>query len=89
MLFGGCTTDIWDPFMGNRSLKQMLNTVDRLFDDHFFSLPSAPSTATVRDFRTPWDVKEDDDAFRLRFDMPGLTKDEVSTKELLSSLQRA
>jgi len=67
--------DIWDPFVGSRSLKQMLNTVDRIFDDPLFGSP-APATVAL-DFRTPWDVKEDDDAFRLRFDMPGLSKDEV------------
>lgn len=66
--------DIWDPFVGSRSLKQMLNTVDRLFDPFWGS--AAPAAVAV-DFRTPWDVKEDDDAFRLRLDMPGLSKDEV------------
>nr|AAF19021.1 chloroplast-localized small heat shock protein [Funaria hygrometrica] len=66
--------DIWDPFIGDRSLKQMLNTVDRLFADPFFG---SPPSATALDLRTPWDVKEDADAYKLRFDMPGLSKEEV------------
>jgi HSP20 family protein len=77
-------TDIWDPFVGNRSLKQMLNTVDRLFDPF---LGSAAPAAVAVDFRTPWDVKEDDDAFRLRLDMPGLSKDEVSAEDAPSCLR--
>lgn len=52
----------------------MMNTIERLFDDPLAGLPPA---SIAMDFRTPWDVKEDDDAFRLRFDMPGLGKDEV------------
>ncbi|XP_024380927.1 small heat shock protein, chloroplastic [Physcomitrium patens] len=66
--------DIWDPFVGDRSLRQMLNTVERLFADPIFG---SPSPATALDLRTPWDVKEDDDAYKLRFDMPGLSKEEV------------
>lgn len=69
--------DVWDPYPGNRTLKQMLNTVDRLFDDPFFSAAPSRPTSVALDFRTPWDVKEDESAFRLRFDMPGLQKDEV------------
>lgn len=73
-MFGFVTTDIWDPFVGDRSLRQMLNTVERLFADPIFG---SPSPATALDLRTPWDVKEDDDAYKLRFDMPGLSKEEV------------
>ena len=62
--------------MGTRSLRQMLNSVDRLFNDPFFDTP-APGTV-ASNFRTPWDVKEDGDAFSLRFDMPGLSKEEVT-----------
>nr|AAF19022.1 chloroplast-localized small heat shock protein 22 [Funaria hygrometrica] len=69
--------DVWDPFLGNKSLRQMLNTVDRLFDDPFFSAAPSRPTGIALDFRTPWDVKEDNESFRLRFDMPGLGKDEV------------
>ncbi|KAG0562153.1 hypothetical protein KC19_9G121800 [Ceratodon purpureus] len=66
--------DVWDPVMGTRSLRQMLNTMERLFDDPLLGMTPA---SIASDFRAPWNVKEDDDAFRLRFDMPGLGKDEV------------
>lgn len=74
-----------DPFMGTTSLMQMLNTIDRIFDDHLLRTPST-SVALPVDFRTPWDVKEDDDAFRLRLDMPGLSKEEVSVQDFFTFL---
>jgi len=70
------STDVWDPFLPNRSLRQMLDTVDRLFDNSFPTLYSPSQSSTLR---TPWDVLETDNAYKLRFDMPGLSKEEVKT----------
>ena len=68
--------DIWDPFFSNRSLKQMLDTVDCLFELPF---PRTPATTTTppnsASLCSPWDVMEDDDTFRLRFEMPGLNEE--------------
>eukprot|EP00246_Nothoceros_aenigmaticus_P000018 TRINITY_DN1001_c0_g1_i1.p2 TRINITY_DN1001_c0_g1~~TRINITY_DN1001_c0_g1_i1.p2 ORF type:complete len:272 (+),score=45.61 TRINITY_DN1001_c0_g1_i1:127-942(+) len=79
MPFGGLLGELWDPFTGgNRSLKQMLEVVDRLFDDPFL-LPfdRTGTKSPARGFRTPWDVVETESEFHLRFDLPGFTKDEV------------
>ncbi|KAJ7561386.1 hypothetical protein O6H91_03G026400 [Diphasiastrum complanatum] len=56
--------DFWDPFTTtSRNLRQMIETMEHLFGD------------VIQ--RTPWDVIETDDAYTLRVDMPGLSKEEV------------
>ena len=60
---------------GLRSLENMLAAMDHMmFDD----LPSLRTSLT--NTRAPWEVKETEEAFHLRFDMPGLTKDDVAVK---------
>ncbi|CAI5487400.1 unnamed protein product [Closterium sp. Naga37s-1] len=92
----GAFSDLFDPFPANRSLTQLLDSVDRMFDDslllpmmpRFPSLfratsPLAASSAAARPgvaVRTPWDLRETDDAFHMRLDMPGMSKEEVSVK---------
>lgn len=61
--------ELWDPF-ANRSLKDTLTTIDRMIDGPLFRTP-------VPRMRLPHDLIEDEDAYKLRIDMPGLTKDEV------------
>eukprot|EP00897_Mesotaenium_endlicherianum_P002516 jgi/Mesen1/2292/ME000154S01452 len=79
--FASSFADIWDPFFPNRSLRQMLDTVDRIFEDvvpaSFFGSDSSVAAPPVR---LPWDVKETSDSFQMRFDMPGLNKEEVSVR---------
>ncbi|GJP57222.1 hypothetical protein CLOM_g16251 [Closterium sp. NIES-68] len=93
----GAFSDLLDPFFPtNRSLTQLLDSVDRMFDDAFLphpmarfpslfraATPLAPASAAARPavaVRMPWDVRETDDAFHMRIDMPGLSKEEVSVK---------
>ncbi|RRT51381.1 hypothetical protein B296_00051148 [Ensete ventricosum] len=54
------------------TMKRMLETMERLFQEAM-SLPGS----SVVEMRRPWDIKENDDEIRLRFDMPGLSKDDV------------
>ncbi len=49
----------------------MMNTMKRVFRD------PVDYSAPVDQQRTPWDVIEDGEGFKLRVDMPGLSKEEV------------
>ncbi|KAH7415960.1 hypothetical protein KP509_14G068700 [Ceratopteris richardii] len=64
----------WNPtslFLQPMSLMQMLDTADRVF-------PSMEATSTdgLRN-RTPWDIVEEENCFKLRMDMPGINKNDV------------
>ena len=67
-------SDIWDPFPASRTLTQMMDNVNRLFEDFF---PSRTDGDLVENFRVPYDIMEDEKSYKLRFDMPGLSKEEV------------
>ncbi|XP_057804316.1 small heat shock protein, chloroplastic-like [Salvia miltiorrhiza] len=54
-----------------RSMRQMLDTMDRLFGD----VMTYPGTAA--EARWPWDMSEEENEVRMRFDMPGLSKEDV------------
>lgn len=53
-----------------RTMKMMLDTMDRLFEDAV----SFPGRSTG-EMRPPWEVMEDEKEIRMRFDVPGLTED--------------
>lgn len=53
----------------------MLDTMDRLFEDAL-TLPGSTRTGPT-EIRAPWDIMEDDKEVKMRFDMPGLSKEEV------------
>lgn len=73
-MFGFVIIDIWDFFVGDRSLRQMLNIVECFFVDFIFG---SFFLVIVLDFCIFWDVKEDDDVYKFWFDMLGFSKEEV------------
>jgi len=72
--------DVWSPFLPATasSLSQAMDGMNFLFDSpRFRGLASGPSAGPRESVRVPWDAIEDDEAFRLRLDMPGLGKEDV------------
>ncbi|CAL4930086.1 unnamed protein product [Urochloa decumbens] len=67
-----------DPMSPMRTMRQMLDTMDRLFDDAVgFPMSTRRSPAAGGEMRLPWDIVEDEKEVKMRFDMPGLERDEV------------
>ncbi|KAK1285163.1 hypothetical protein QJS10_CPB20g01632 [Acorus calamus] len=50
-----------------RTMRQMLDMMDRFFED----------SMTFPEVRAPWDAQEDEKEIKLRFDVPGLSREEV------------
>ncbi|XP_020082146.1 small heat shock protein, chloroplastic-like [Ananas comosus] len=69
-----------DPLSPVRTMRQMLEAMDRVFED-MMAFPgmrrSRSSSTSARDIWAPWDIMEDEKEVRMRFDMPGLSKEEV------------
>lgn len=60
---------IWDWYPTARTVPQMVDTMENL------TLTEDPLTYTKR--RTPWAIKEREQDYKIRFDMPGMTKNYV------------
>ncbi|XP_050206313.1 small heat shock protein, chloroplastic-like [Mercurialis annua] len=76
---------LWDRFPTARTVEQMMETMERIMEDPFtYSTnwsTSSPSPMNQRNGfgrgRTPWEIKEAENEYKLRFDMPGMTKQDV------------
>jgi HSP20 family protein len=85
-------TGLWDSFPEARTLDQMMRTMERIIDEDDddrrpLVVPAAmvsptaqraDSAATAyRRGRTPWEIKERAGDYLVRFDMPGMTREDV------------
>lgn len=59
----------------------MMDTMDRVLEDpslaYSNSWPSQRERDGYRRGRTPWDIKEREEDYKMRFDMPGMTRNDV------------
>nr|XP_043614012.1 small heat shock protein, chloroplastic [Erigeron canadensis] len=63
-----------DPLSPMRTMRQMLDTMDRIFDD---SMTFPMRSQSGWNIRAPWDIQDGENEINMRFDVPGLSKEDL------------
>ncbi|KAL8188563.1 hypothetical protein R6Q57_029851 [Mikania cordata] len=65
-----------DPLSPTRTMRQMLNAIDRMLDDSI-TLPTMRNHSSGWNIRSPWDIQDNENEIKMRFDVPGLSKEDL------------